>query len=64
MILDDKPRTSPFVLEQCYNLEKSQLKETLAAKLISRPGSLELVEKGVLQVNQCIRKELFLYLFT
>ncbi|VDO72030.1 unnamed protein product, partial [Schistosoma margrebowiei] len=48
---DDKPRTSPFVLEQCHNLEKSQLKETLAAKLISRPGSLELVEKGVLQVD-------------
>ncbi|CAH8653346.1 unnamed protein product [Schistosoma curassoni] len=51
ILRDDKPRTSPFVLEQCYNLEKSQLKETLAAKLISRPGSLELVEKGVLQVD-------------
>ncbi|CAH8654482.1 unnamed protein product [Schistosoma margrebowiei] len=51
ILRDDKPRTSPFVLEQCHNLEKSQLKETLAAKLISRPGSLELVEKGVLQVD-------------
>ncbi|CAH8677530.1 unnamed protein product [Schistosoma rodhaini] len=51
ILRDDKPRTSPFILEQCHNLEKSQLKETLAAKLISRPGSLELVEKGVLQVD-------------
>nr|CAH8876206.1 unnamed protein product [Trichobilharzia regenti] len=51
ILRDDKPGTSPFILEQCHNLEKSQLKETLATKLISRPGSLELVEKGVLQVD-------------
>ncbi|KAH8866705.1 MKL/myocardin-like protein [Schistosoma japonicum] len=51
ILRDNKPGTSPFILEQCYNLEKSQLKETLATKLISRPGSLELVEKGVLQVD-------------
>ncbi|CAH8580376.1 unnamed protein product [Schistosoma turkestanicum] len=51
ILRDDKLGTSPFILEQCHNLEKSQLKETLATKLISRPGSLELVEKGVLQVD-------------
>ncbi|KAK4474554.1 hypothetical protein MN116_001698 [Schistosoma mekongi] len=51
ILRDNKPGASPFILEQCYNLEKSQLKETLATKLISRPGSLELVEKGVLQVD-------------
>ncbi|GAA40183.1 MKL/myocardin-like protein 2 [Clonorchis sinensis] len=51
IIRDDKPGTSPYILEQCHNLEKYQLKTALNSKLTARPGTLELVEKGVLQVD-------------
>ncbi|CAH8513270.1 unnamed protein product [Dicrocoelium dendriticum] len=51
IIRDEKPGTSPFILQQCHNLEKYQLKSSLNSKLIARPGTLELVEKGVLQVD-------------
>ncbi|OON22167.1 RPEL repeat protein, partial [Opisthorchis viverrini] len=51
IIRDDKPGTSPYILEQCHNLEKYQLKTALNSKLTTRPGTLELVEKGVLQVD-------------
>ncbi|KAF8567526.1 RPEL repeat protein [Paragonimus westermani] len=51
IIRDDKPGTSPYILEQCHNLEKYQLKSRLNCKLTARPGTLELIEKGVLQVD-------------
>ncbi|KAF5400290.1 RPEL repeat protein [Paragonimus heterotremus] len=51
IIRDDKPGTSPYILEQCHNLEKYQLKSCLNCKLTARPGTLELIEKGVLQVD-------------
>ncbi|KAF6778025.1 hypothetical protein AHF37_02490 [Paragonimus kellicotti] len=51
IIRDDKPGTSPYILEQCHNLEKYQLKNCLNCKLTARPGTLELIEKGVLQVD-------------
>ncbi|VDD79328.1 unnamed protein product [Mesocestoides corti] len=42
---------SPFIQEKCNALTKNQLCESLNTKLDRRPGSLELVEKGVLQVD-------------
>ncbi|KAM3184521.1 hypothetical protein ACTXT7_008223 [Hymenolepis weldensis] len=43
--------TSAFIQERCHALTKNQLCESLNSKLERRPGSLELVEKGVLQVD-------------
>ncbi|CAL8089496.1 unnamed protein product [Calicophoron daubneyi] len=51
IIRDDKPGTSPFILERCHSLEKHHLQSSLSSKLTTRPGSLELIEKGVLQVD-------------
>ncbi|KAM7542711.1 hypothetical protein Aperf_G00000016827 [Anoplocephala perfoliata] len=42
---------SPFIQERCNVITKNQLCESLNIKLERRPGSLELVEKGVLQVD-------------
>ncbi|THD26783.1 hypothetical protein D915_002345 [Fasciola hepatica] len=51
IIREEKPGTSPYINEQCRKLEKCRLKTSLSSKLTARPGSLELIEKGVLQVD-------------
>ncbi|KAL7058560.1 hypothetical protein AAHC03_013749 [Spirometra sp. Aus1] len=51
ILRENKSGASPFIQEKCHALKKNQLRETLNSKLEQRPGSLELVEKGVLQVH-------------
>lgn len=46
--------TSPLIQERCDVLTKNLLCESLNDKLEKRPGSLELVEKGVLKVRKDI----------